>query len=116
MAELADALRRASEARQTVFRGVGLLKQAIKPPKPLKGSDDWERFVWQAETYLSLIDETFPGHLDEARKQKTSVDASLETQEHRILSVKLFGLLVGWVHALQQPRLQEAFNSKPVRF
>ena len=52
--------------------------------------------MWQAETYLSLIDETFPGHLDEARKQKTPMD-TLKTQEHRILSVKLFGLLVRWV-------------------
>ena len=79
------------------LKGVDLLKQAIKPPKPLKNQDDWERFVWQLETYAALVDSSFPGHLEEARREGDDADETVESEEYRQLSVKLFGMLVSLV-------------------
>ncbi|CAE7662605.1 unnamed protein product [Symbiodinium sp. CCMP2592] len=63
--------------------------------------DEWERFVWQLETYAAMIDPSFPQHLEEARKGSgdDEDDATLttESEEYRILSVKLFGMLVSLV-------------------
>ncbi|CAE7521947.1 RE1 [Symbiodinium sp. CCMP2592] len=74
------------------LKGVDLLK----PPKPLKSQDEWERFVCAA-----MIDPTFPQHLEEARKGSgdDEDDATLttESEEYRALSVKLFGMLVSLV-------------------
>ena len=44
------------------FKGNDLLKQAVKPPKPLseKGAADWERFVFSVETFMALMDERYP--------------------------------------------------------
>lgn len=52
------------------FKGNDLLKQVVKPPKPLseKGAADWERFVFSVETFMALMDERYPEYLDEARK------------------------------------------------
>ena len=79
------------------LKGVDLLKQAIKPPKPLKNQDDWERFVWQLETYAALVDSSFPGHLEEARRESDEAEEAVESEEYRQLSVKLFGMLVSLV-------------------
>ena len=79
------------------LKGVDLLKQAIKPPKPLKNQDDWERFAWQLETYAALVDSSFPGHLEEARREGDDADETVESEEYRQLSVKLFGMLVSLV-------------------
>ena len=40
------------------FRGVDLLKQAVKPPKSLseKGAADWERFVFHVEIFPYSFD------------------------------------------------------------
>ena len=79
------------------LKGVDLLKQAIKPPKPLRNQDDWERFVWQLETYAALVDSSFPGHLEEARRESDEGEEAVESEEYRQLSVKLFGMLVSLV-------------------
>ena len=79
------------------LKGVDLLKQAIKPPKPLKGVEDWERFVWQVETFAALVDESFPVHLEEARKSQSDNTPTEESDEYRALSVKLFGMLVSLI-------------------
>ena len=83
------------------FKGTDLLKQAVQPPKALaeKAHQDWERFVFQVETYLALMDATFPKHLDEARRSLTplEVDEDTQTMDYRILSVKLFAMLTSWV-------------------
>ena len=84
------------------LKGVDLLKQAIKPPKPLKNQDDWERFVWQLETYAALVDSSFPGHLEEARREGDDADETVESEEYRQLSVKLFGMLVSLVSLVSE--------------
>jgi hypothetical protein len=53
--------------------------------------------VFQAETYLALIDENFPKLLDEARRATASLLGDAETMEYRVLSIKLFGMLTSWI-------------------
>lgn len=82
-----------------MFKGTDLLRQAVKPPKQLAARadcSDWERFVFQSETFLALIDEQYPKLLDEARRETSSVLGDVESMEYRILSVKLFGMLTSW--------------------
>lgn len=80
------------------FRGVDLLKQAVKPPKSLseKGAADWERFVCHVETFLALMDDRYPEDLDEARRSLKPCAMEGMAQDYRILSIKLFGLVTSW--------------------
>ncbi|CAE7235731.1 RE1 [Symbiodinium natans] len=61
------------------------------------GVEDWERFVWQVETFAALVDESFPVHLEEARKSQSDNTPTEESDEYRALSVKLFGMLVSLI-------------------
>ncbi|OLQ12116.1 hypothetical protein AK812_SmicGene3934 [Symbiodinium microadriaticum] len=79
---------------------------ALRLREPLKSlwenkqdvlQDDWERFVWQLETYAALVDSSFPGHLEEARRESDEAEEAVESEEYRQLSVKLFGMLVSLV-------------------
>eukprot|EP00913_Durusdinium_trenchii_P009878 g9271.t1 len=82
-----------------MLKGNDLVKQAIKPPRNLseKGAPDWERFVFQVETYLALIDPLYPKYLEEAKKASESAASEVESAEHRALSIKLFGMLTSWL-------------------
>eukprot|EP00435_Cladocopium_sp_Y103_P044062 s2889_g12.t1 len=42
--------------------------KAVKQPQSLKDREQWERFSFQLETYLALLNEEFPDELHEARK------------------------------------------------
>ena len=41
--------------------------KAVKQPQSLKGRDHWEKFVFQVETYLALLDSGYPEALEDAR-------------------------------------------------
>ena len=46
--------------------------KAVKQPQSLK--DHWEKFVFQVETYLALLDSGYPEALEDARKATTFRD------------------------------------------
>ena len=48
--------------------------KSVTQPQSLKDREQWERFTFQVETYLALINEEFPADLEEARKITTFVD------------------------------------------
>ena len=80
------------------FRGVDLLKQAVKPPKSLsqKGAADWERFVFHVETFRALMDDRYPEYLDETRRATKPCAIENMAVDYRMLSIKLFGLVTSW--------------------
>ena len=55
--------------------------KSVKQPQSLKGRDQWERFSFQVETYLVLLDENCPADLDNARKLNNFVDPVDMTDE-----------------------------------
>lgn len=74
------------------FRGVDLLKQAVKPPKSLseKGAADWERFVFHVATFLALMDDRYPEYLDETRRSQKPCVTEGMAFDHRMLSINFF--------------------------
>ena len=48
--------------------------KAVKQPQSLKGRDHWEKFVFQVETYLALLESGYPEALEDARKATTFRD------------------------------------------
>ena len=95
----AGATASTSFGQGNAFRSNDLLRQAVKPPKSLaeKAGPDWERFVFQIETYLALMEPAYPKHLDEARKSATALTGEEATADYHVLSVKLFGILTSLV-------------------
>ncbi|CAE7450340.1 unnamed protein product, partial [Symbiodinium microadriaticum] len=98
LAELTAALQRAEASHREMRMGqaggtaapAGGTASSAAPPAV---ADDWERFVWQLETYAALVDSSFPGHLEEARRESDEADEAVESEECRQLSVKLFSML-----------------------
>ncbi|CAE7522738.1 unnamed protein product [Symbiodinium sp. CCMP2592] len=68
----------------------------MRLPTSLKGRDDWERFAFQAESYLAVVDTRYPAELEIARKCKVPLQVAAMTEEVRTLSVRLFGMLGSW--------------------
>ncbi|CAE7358923.1 unnamed protein product [Symbiodinium sp. CCMP2592] len=80
----------------TQASGGGHLLKSMRLPTSLKGRDDWERFAFQAESYLAVVDTRYPAELEIARKCKAPLQMSVMTEEVRTLSVRLFGMLGSW--------------------
>ncbi|CAE7681372.1 unnamed protein product [Symbiodinium sp. CCMP2592] len=76
--------------------GGGHLLKSMRLPTSLKGRDDWERFAFQAESYLAVVDTMYPAELEVARKCKVPLQMAAMTEEVRTLSVRLFGMLGSW--------------------
>ena len=70
--------------------------KSVKQPQSLKGRDQWERFSFQVETYLALLDENFPADLDNARKLTNFVDPVDMTDEAKSRGRQLFAMLNSW--------------------
>ena len=75
--------------------GSHLLK-SMRLPAAFKGRDDWERFAFQAESYLVVVDTRYPLELEVARKTKTPLQMADMTEDVRAMSVRLFGMLGSW--------------------
>ena len=58
-------------------------KSAAKAPCPLQGKEDWEKFVFQTETFLVLIDPDYPDRMDAARRSTEPLDPEDMTDEAR---------------------------------
>ncbi|CAE7434553.1 PARP6, partial [Symbiodinium sp. KB8] len=101
LAELTAALQRAEASHREMQREAPPSGRNRQQRGSTGGSgrsqDDWERFVWQLETYAALVDSSFPGHLEEARRESDEGEEAVESEEYRQLSVKLFGMLVSLV-------------------
>ncbi|CAE7394224.1 RE2 [Symbiodinium sp. CCMP2592] len=92
-----EALTLLDEISQAIFAsGGGHLLKSMRLPTSLKGRDDWERFAFQAETYLAVVDTRYPAELEIARKRKVPLQMAAMTEEVRTLSVRLFGMLGSW--------------------
>ena len=74
--------------------------KAVKQPQSLKDRDQWERFSFQVETYLALLDEAFPEGLDDARKSTTFMDPVDMTDECKSRGRQLFAMLNSWTQEL----------------
>ena len=80
---------------QQASGGRHLLK-SMRLPAAFKGRDDWERFAFQAESYLAVVDTRHPLELEVARKTKTPLQMADMTEDVRTMSVRLFGMLGSW--------------------
>ncbi|CAE6971006.1 RE2 [Symbiodinium sp. CCMP2592] len=76
--------------------GGGHLLKSMRLPAAFKGRDDWERFAFQAESYLAVVDTRYPAELEVARKCKVPLQMTAMTEEVRTMSVRLFGMLGSW--------------------
>ena len=74
--------------------------KSVKQPQSLKDRDQWERFSFQVETYLALLDENFPADLDNARKLTSFVDPVDMTDEAKSRGRQLFAMLNSWTQEL----------------
>ena len=74
--------------------------KSVKQPQSLKDRDQWERFSFQVETYLALLDENFPADLDNARKLTSFVDPVAMTDEAKSRGRQLFAMLNSWTQEL----------------
>ena len=74
--------------------------KAVKQPQSSKDRDQWERFSFQVETYLALLDEAFPEGLDDARKSTTFMDPVEMTDECKSRGRQLFAMLNSWTQEL----------------
>ena len=74
--------------------------KCVKQPQSLKDRDQWERFSFQVETYLALLDENFPADLDNARKLTSFVDPVDMTDEAKSRGRQLFAMLNSWTQEL----------------
>ena len=63
---------------------------------PLAGKKDWEKFVFQTETFLVLIDPDYPDRMDAARRSTEPLDPEDMTDEARRMSIRLFGMHTSW--------------------
>ena len=68
----------------------------MKQPQSLKDRDQWERFSFQVETYLALLEPKFPAELEEARKLTNFVDPVDMTEEHMARGKQLLAMLTSW--------------------
>ncbi|CAE7562226.1 unnamed protein product [Symbiodinium sp. CCMP2592] len=90
------AVATAAPAPASQASGGGHLLKSMRLPTSLKGRDDWERFAFQAESYLAVVDTRYPAELEIARKCKAPLQMAAMTEEVRTLSVRLFGMLGSW--------------------
>ena len=74
--------------------------KSVKQPQSLKDREQWERFTFQVETYLALINEEFPTDLEEARKSTTFVDPVDMTDDCKARGRQLFAMLTSWTQEL----------------
>ena len=74
--------------------------KSVKQPQSLKDREQWERFTFQVETYLALINEEFPTDLEEARKSTTFVDPIDMTDDCKARGRQLFAMLTSWTQEL----------------
>ena len=74
--------------------------KAVKQPQSLKDRDQWERFSFQVETYLALLNEKFPDELDETRKRTTFVDPVDMTDDCKSRGRQLFPMSNSWTQEL----------------
>ena len=74
--------------------------KAVKQPQPLKDRDQWERFSFQVETYLAVLNEKFPDELEEARKRTTFVDPVDMTDDCKSRGRQLLAMLNSWTQEL----------------
>ena len=74
--------------------------KAVKQPQSLKDRDQWERFSFQVETYLALLNEEFPDELDETRKRTTFVDPVDMTDDCKSRGRQLFPTSNSWTQEL----------------
>ncbi|CAE7226937.1 unnamed protein product [Symbiodinium sp. CCMP2592] len=95
----------AAPAPASQASGGGHLLKSMRLPTSLKGRDDWERFAFQAESYLAVVDTRYPAELEIARKCKAPLQMAAMTEEVRTLSVRLFGMLGSWTHSATAVKL-----------
>ena len=74
--------------------------KSVRQPQSLKDREQWERFTFQVETYLTLINEEFPTNLEEARKSTTFVDPVDMTDDCKACGRQLFAMLTSWTQEL----------------
>ena len=74
--------------------------KSVRQPQSLKDREQWERFTFQVETYLALINEEFPTDLEEARKSTTFVDPVDMTDDCKARGRQLFAMLTSWTQEL----------------
>ena len=74
--------------------------KSVKQPQSLKDRDQWERFSYQVETYLALLEPKFPADLEEARKLTSFVDPVDVTEEYKARGKQLFAMLTSWTQEL----------------
>ncbi|CAE7295435.1 unnamed protein product [Symbiodinium sp. CCMP2592] len=60
--------------------GGGHLLKSMRLPAAFKGRDDWERFAFQAESYLAVVDTRYPAELEVARKCKVPLQMTAMTE------------------------------------
>ena len=68
----------------------------VKQPRSLKEREEWERFTFQVEIYLALINEEFPTNLEKARKSTMFVDPVDMTDDCKARGRQLFAMLRSW--------------------
>ena len=74
--------------------------KSVKQPQSLKDRDQWERFSFQVETYLALLEPKFPAELEEARKLTNFVDPVDMTDDYKARGKQLFAMLTSWTQEL----------------
>lgn len=87
-----------SSASKTV-KHLGVLK-AVRQPQSLKDRDGWEKFGFQVETYLALLDSEYPVSLEAARKSVDPMVVADMTDDCADRGRKLFAMLNSWTQEM----------------
>ena len=74
--------------------------KAVKQPQSLKEKDQWERFGFQVDAYLALLDAEYPVELEKARKATSPISVSSMQEATADRGRKLFAMLLSWTQEL----------------
>ena len=74
--------------------------KSVKQPQSLKDREHWERFSFQVETYLALLDPEYPSGLEDARKAPTFLEPNDMTDACRLRGKRLFAMLTSWTQEM----------------
>ena len=95
----ADGTIRAAGSSAGYVKHVDVLK-AVKQPQSLKEKDQWERFGFQVDAYLALLDAEYPVELEKARKATSPISVSSMQEATADRGRKLFAMLLSWTQEL----------------
>ena len=95
----ADGTIRAAGSSAGYVKHVDVLK-AVKQPQSLKEKDQWERFGFQVDAYLALLDAEYPVELEKARKATSPISVGSMQEATADRGRKLFAMLLSWTQEL----------------